>query len=117
VPTPPSTPAPASPAPSAASARGFVDRVWRVETSNAVAPGTTYVFVGGGVLLITGPGSTPAHGTWRLEAGRLTMIEESIPYAAEILELTGDRMRLRISNPGEPVEMTLRDAGAATGSS
>jgi hypothetical protein len=115
----PATPSATSSAPPVpAPARGdhgsaFVDRVWRVESSNAVAIGTTYVFVDGGVLLITGPGSTPAHGSWKLEAGRLTMIEEGLSYPTEILELAGDRMRLRMSNPGEPVELALRDAGAA----
>jgi hypothetical protein len=35
------------------------------------------------------------------------MLEEGIAYAVEILELTQDRFRIRMRNPGEPVEMTL----------
>lgn len=86
---------------------GFVNRVWRVSASDAVAPGTVYVFLAESTLVIDGPGSTPAVGTWRRADEGLILVEDGIAYPTDILELTGDRFRLRSHNPGPPVEITL----------
>lgn len=88
-------------------APGFVNRVWSVQSSNAVAPGQLYVFLSEGTLVIASPNGTPALGRWKQEDQTFTMVEEGIAYAVEILELTQDRFRIRMRNPGEPVEMTL----------
>ena len=85
----------------------FVNRVWSVQSSNAVAPGQLYVFLSEGTLVIASPTGTPALGRWKQEGQTFTMIEEGIPYAVEILELTEARFSIRMRNPGEPVEMTL----------
>lgn len=88
-------------------AASFVNTVWSVSTSTNVAAGTLYVFLSEGTLLITSSHSKPALGTWKYENAVLTMVEEGIPYKADIVKLSKDEFRIRIHNPGEPVEMTL----------
>ncbi len=78
-----------------------------MQSSNAVASGQLYVFLSEGTLVIASPNGTPALGRWKQEGQTFTMVEEGISYAVEILELTQDRFRIRMRNPGEPVEMTL----------
>ena len=90
----------------------FVDKVWRVRESSAVEPGTLYVFLSEGTLVIASPHGKPALGTWKSENGNLTMVEESIPYKIDILNLTRDELRIRSHNPGEPVEITMVPADA-----
>lgn len=82
-------------------------RVWRVQDSTAVAPGTTYAFLDDGTLVIDSPHGTPLHGRWSYRDDALTLTEEGIDYPTDILELTRERLRLRSHNPGEPVELTL----------
>lgn len=101
-----------APAVVAADARGsapagFVNKVWSVRTSTSVAPGTLYVFLADGTLLITSSTGTPGLGKWTHIGGVFTMIEEGIPYRVDILSLNRDELRIRSNNPGEPVEMTL----------
>jgi hypothetical protein len=103
--------APSPKAPSASSAPSFVNRVWEVRSSSAVAPGTLYVFLSEGTLVIASSRSTPSFGKWTWKDGKLTMIEESIPHEVEILDLKPDRFAIRIHDPGEGVEMELVPAG------
>lgn len=101
-------PMPDEPAPAqTVSPSAFVDRVWKVESSSAVEPGTVYAFLSDGTLVIDAPGGTPAQGRWSFENGALTMIEEGIAYPVDILALDATGMRLRSHNPGEPVDLTL----------
>jgi hypothetical protein len=86
---------------------GFVNKVWRVSESSAVAPGTLYVFLSEGTLLITAEHSKPALGRWTQEGGALTMVEESIAYKVDILNLTDDEFSIRSHNPGGSVEIRL----------
>ena len=88
----------------------FVNQVWRVSESSAVAPGTLYTFLAEGTLVIASPNTRPLLGQWRYENGALTMVEESIPYAVDILEMKAGRLLLRSNNPGEPVSITLMAA-------
>ena len=101
----------AAPAPGGALA--FVNRVWIVEESNAVAKGSMRVFLADGTLVMTGPGSTPAFGSWKFGEGRLTVAEEGIAYPTDLDEVRGDTLRITMHRPGEPVRMTLRDARPA----
>ena len=94
------------------SAVSFVNRVWRVGTSSSVAPGTLYVFLAEGTLVITSPNGKPALGTWKYESGALTMVEEGIPYKVDVLQLSKDEFKIRSHNPGKPVEITLVSADA-----
>jgi hypothetical protein len=93
------------------SAVSFVNRVWRVSNSSSVAPGTLYVFLSEGTLVITSPNSKPALGRWKYEDGAFTMVEEGVPYKVDVLKLSKDEFRIRSNNPGEPVEITLVPTG------
>jgi hypothetical protein len=101
--TPPSA---ATPASQPAKAR-FADRVWRVETSSAVAPGTLYTFLSDGTLVVASPQSTPAYGRWTYDNGALVMIEEGIPYPTDVLAVDDTKLSIRSHNPGEPVDIHL----------
>ena len=105
-PGPSTGPSPSAPDTSAPSA-GFINRVWRVVASDAVAPGTLYVFMAESTLVIDGPGGTPAVGSWRRDGDHLVMVEEGIAYPTDILELTADSFRILSHNPGKAVEITL----------
>jgi len=85
----------------------FVNRVWRVTQSSAAAPGTLYVFLADGTLVVTSTGSKPMLGTWTRSKDGLVMVEESHPYQVEILELSADRFTIRSHNPGEPVDIAM----------
>lgn len=85
----------------------FINKVWRVSESSAVAPGTLYVFLSDGTLLITSEHSKPALGTWQHAGGVLTMVEESIPYKVDILNLNAGEFRIRSHNPGGAVEIRM----------
>lgn len=94
----------------ASAPAGFVNRVWSVRTSTSVEPGTMYAFVSDGTLLITSINGTPALGQWTPAGEGFTMIEEGISYKVDILSLTPDELRIRIHNPGEPVEIVFAPA-------
>ncbi|MCY1077801.1 hypothetical protein [Archangium lansingense] len=85
----------------------FINKVWKVDASPTIQKGQLYVFLSEGTLVIAAGNGTPSLGTWRYQKGALTMVEESIAYPVDILELTADTFRIRVNNPGEPVEMTL----------
>lgn len=102
--------------PESAGEIGFANKVWQVRDSSAVAPGTLYVFLSEGTLLITSPHSEPLLGTWKEDDGALTMVEEGVSYKVEILHLGPEEFRIRSHNPGQAVEITLVPAGANTAS-
>ncbi len=102
-------PAVVSPSSSRAGDLAWVDRVWRVQESNAAALGTAYIFLADRTLIVHHKGDRPGVGTWAFELGKLSIVEESQRYPVTVLELAGDRMRLRVEGPGEPVILNLRD--------
>ena len=85
----------------------FINKVWKVDASPTIQKGQLYVFLSEGTLVVASSNGTPSLGTWRYQKGALTMVEESIAYPVDILELSTDTFRLRMHNPGEPVELTL----------
>jgi hypothetical protein len=85
----------------------FIDIPWRVESSNAVAPGTRYRFAADGSLHIDAAGSTPGVGRWTWENGALVMIEEGIAYPTDILRLDATHFSIRSHNPGKPVDIVM----------
>jgi hypothetical protein len=85
----------------------FVNKVWRVKESTSVAPGTFYVFLEDGTLVVTSPHGKPALGKWKRNRGGLAVVEEGIPYSVEVLALSRDTFKVRIRNPGVPVDITL----------
>jgi hypothetical protein len=81
----------------------FVNRVWTIAESDHVSVGDTRVFLSGGTMVMTGPNSTPAFGTWQVKDGRLSITEEGLTYPVDVLELGQDVFRIRIRGPGEPI--------------
>ena len=106
----PKAPAPAADVPTHAVTPAFAGKTWRVTQSSAVAPGTTYEFREGGVLVVNSPGSPPLTGSWAWSEGNFTMTEEGIAYPTDILALDDSTFRIRSNNPGEPVLITLERA-------
>jgi hypothetical protein len=83
-----------------------------VSASPTVAVGSMYVFLAESTLVMTGPGTTPALGTWRRDGDGLVMVEDGIAYPTDIVSLTGDEFVIKSHNPGAPVEITLVPAEA-----
>jgi hypothetical protein len=112
----PSTDLPASSAPARetapTAAASFINKVWIVVESEQVPPGDLRVFLSNGTLVMASSNntSTPAFGTWSNSDGRLTITEEGLKYNVDILELTGDTLRIRIHSPGEPVVIRFAPA-------
>ena len=102
-----SAPTENSPEAQATSSPGFINIVWKVSQSPSVAPGTLYVFLSDGTLLIASPHGKPAVGTWREGGGILTMVEEGVPYQVDVLNVSHDEFRIRSHNPGKPAEITF----------
>ena len=108
--TTPDTPAPTpAPAPVAdiATTPAFVEKVWRVQSSSAGEPGSTYAFLADGTLVIDSPHGTPMQGNWRYDDGKLVMVEEGIAYATDIVRLDATTFQIRSHNPGGVVDITL----------
>ena len=94
----------------AAAAEGppaFANRVWKVAKSSAGDPGTLYVFLGDGTLLITSAHGTPSLGRWEKRGDGLTVVEEGIRYPTDVLAMTADTFSIRMHSPGEPVTLVL----------
>ncbi|HEU0306387.1 MAG TPA: hypothetical protein VFR30_05415 [Lysobacter sp.] len=105
---PAGAPAPAVAAADAPTgAAAFVDKVWRVQASTAVEPGSTYTFLADGTLVIDSPNGTPLQGSWNYDGGQLTMTEEGVAYPTDILKLDASTFQIRSNNPGGAVEITL----------
>ena len=92
---------------------GYVNKVWQGSQSTNVAPGSMYVFLSDGTLVMTAPNSKPSFGSWKDEGGNLTMIEEGISYKTDILKLSKDEFKIRSNNPRGAVEITLVPAERA----
>jgi hypothetical protein len=92
------------------SPNGFVNRVWEVRQSPQIATGQLYAFLSDGTLVITSAGQKPSLGTWSQGDSGLVMVEEGISYPVDVLEMTGDTFRIRMHNPGTPVEITFGPA-------
>jgi hypothetical protein len=88
----------------------FINRVWVVAESEQVARGELRVFLAEGTLVMASSYGTPAFGTWSYEDGRLTITEEGLKYAVDILELGPDVFRIRIHSPGDPVVIRFAPA-------
>ena len=85
----------------------FAGKVWRVQSSSAGDPGSTYAFLTDGTLVIDSPHGTPMQGQWRYDDGKLTMIEEGIAYPTDILRLDASAFQIRSHNPGGAVDIAL----------
>jgi hypothetical protein len=105
-PTASPAPAPASDAAEATKPE-FAGKVWRVQSSTAGEPGSTYAFLADGTLVIDSPHGTPMHGKWSYDDGKLVMTEEGVAYPTDIVALDADTFQIRSHNPGGVVDITL----------
>ena len=85
----------------------FANRIWKVAEGSGGDPGTYYVFLSDGSMLITSPHGTPAIGSWYLSGETLTLTEEGVPHPAVVLQETADTFGIRIAGPGAPVQITF----------
>jgi hypothetical protein len=99
----------------APSSTSFKNTVWEVRTSRQVSPGQLYVFLSEGTLVVASRNGKPALGSWTYKDGVLTMTEEGRSYKVDIVKLGPGELRIRMRNPGSPVEMTLVPARGALG--
>src|SRR5436853_5427487 len=53
----------------------FANRVWKVAKGSEGDPGTFYVFLSDGSMLISSPHGTPSLGSWHYSGDVLTMVE------------------------------------------
>jgi hypothetical protein len=105
--SPPPSPPPADAESSTQAQVGFIDKVWRVESSSAVAVGTYYAFLADGTLAIGAPHDKPSFGRWTYAGGKLAMIEDGQTYPTDIVTLDEGHFVIRSHNPGTPVDITL----------
>ena len=107
-PAAPASTAPAStPPPAAVRTERFVDKVWVVDSSTSVAPGSLYVFLSDNVFVVSARDGAPVVGTWAEGADGLVISEKGRSARVDVLELTPERFRIRVDTPRTPTEVTL----------
>lgn len=94
------------------AAPDFVNRVWKVARGSEGDPGTFYVFLDDGSLLIASPHGRPSLGSWHSSGDVLTMVEQGMPRQASVQRSTPDTFAIRIAGPGQPVQLTFVPGGA-----
>lgn len=105
---PTGSPAPAPSSDVAQAAKpDFAGKVWRVQSSTAGEPGSTYAFLSDGTLVIDSPHGTPMYGKWSYDGGKLVMTEEGVAYPTDIVALDAGTFQIRSHNPGGVVDITL----------
>jgi hypothetical protein len=114
--TPRSTPrdAPVTPVTATNLVAGpLANTVWRVTSGNR-APGTLFIFLSNGTLMMTSCVEIYRLARWRAETmDRLTIVEDvTVQYTADIQALSEDRLSLRLNLRSEQVDLTLEAAQA-----
>lgn len=105
---PTGSPAPAPSSDVAQAAKpDFAGKVWRVQSSTAGEPGSTYAFLSDGTLVIDSPHGTPMYGKWSYDGGKLVMTEEGVAYRTDIVALNAGTFQIRSHNPGGVVDIIL----------
>lgn len=85
----------------------FANRIWKVAKGSEGDPGTFYVFLADGSLLVTSPHGKPSLGSWHYSGEVLTMVEQGLPRQATVLRSTPDTFALSIAGSGQPVLLTF----------
>jgi hypothetical protein len=93
--------------PTEAAVPDFANRVWKVARGSQGDPGTFYVFLADGSLLISSPHGTPSLGSWHYSGEVLTMVEEGLPHQATVLRFTPDTFAISVAGSGQPVVLTF----------
>lgn len=87
----------------------LVDRVWVAEASAAVPAGAMYVFLSDNVFVTSATGKPPSLGSWAEDVNGLVITEKGTTAKVDVLELTAERLRLRIHGK-TPAEVTFAPA-------
>ena len=92
----------------------LVNKVWLVTAPTNRAPGSFYIFLSDGTLVMTSCVETYRLATWRSDAaGRIAIAEDqAVKYEAEIIEIQDRLARLRLDLKNDGVELTLHLADA-----
>lgn len=88
----------------------LVDRVWVAEAGDGAAPGSLYVFLSDNVLVISPREGSPSLWTWAEEVDGLVMTQRGRSTRITVVELTAERLRLRLATPKAPTEITFTAA-------
>ncbi len=88
----------------------LVDRVWVAEAGDGAAPGSLYVFLSDNVLVVSPREGSPSLWTWAEEVDGLVMTQKGRSTRITVMELTAERLRLRLATPKTPTEITFTAA-------
>jgi hypothetical protein len=101
-------------APDPAAPSRLMNRVWLVARPAGRAPGSFYVFLADGTLLMSSCVETYRLATWRAAGGdRLVVTEEpAVSYGVRVLAVGERDARLRLELVSETVDLELRAATA-----
>ena len=104
------SPPPAAPA----STDRLINKVWRITSPPDRAPGSFYIFLSDGTLVMTSCVETYRLATWRADGVSRLMIAEDpgVQYPAEIRDVRDREAHLRLILKSEQVELTLTQADA-----
>ena len=85
--------------------------MWRVTQRSDGSPvGATYAFLEDGRLVISDANSTPITGSWAVQDGKLSTIEEGVTYPTGLVVTDADHVRLRSYNPAGVLDLSLERA-------
>lgn len=85
----------------------LTDRVWVVQSATTVPAGARYVFLGDNRLVVSVPGAAPLIGTWAEDAAGLVITQAKVTSQIRVVELTGERLRMRVITPKTENDLTL----------
>lgn len=85
----------------------LVDRVWLVDAARLVPAGTRYLFLADNQLVVAVPGAAPTFGTWAESIDGLVTTTGKVSSDVEVLELTPERLRLRVTTPKTQGDISL----------
>ncbi len=89
-----------------------MNTVWRVTAPTSRAPGSFYIFLADGTLVMTSCVETYRLATWqRADEDTLTIIEDrATQYDADVAQPNDRELRLRLKLVSETVDLTLMRA-------
>jgi hypothetical protein len=92
----------------------WTDKVWRVTSPPGRAPGSFYIFLSSGTLVMTSCVETYRLATWMSEPNaRLRIVEDiATEYGAEIRSVSDRDLALRLLLKNEQVDLVLESAVA-----
>lgn len=109
-PATPSSPAPKARPPLPLRLERLIDRVWVVEASTSVATGSLYVFLADNVLVVSPKSGMPVVGTWAEDVEGLVITEKGRSSKVDVLDLTAERLQIRIKGAKAAADITLTPA-------